>query len=158
MRADLVLSVLNAYPQVYHACHRRHPRARTNPARISDRDAWILGHLHPTSPASPARLAAHLSLRPSTVSEAVKRLERLGYVTRRRVPGDGRRVELFLAPGGADAMKGASVLDAERVRRMLALLPPERRAHAVEGLSLLAEAARTLNAREPKRWDDGDAS
>jgi hypothetical protein len=54
-------------------------------------------------------------------------------------------------------MKGASVLDAERVRRMLALLPPERRAHAVEGLSLLAEAARTLNAREPKRWDDGDA-
>ena len=94
MRADLVLAVLTAYPQVYHACHRRHPRARTNPARISDRDSWILGHLHPTTPASPARLAAHLSLRPSTVSEAVKRLERLGYVTRRRVPGGGSSCSL----------------------------------------------------------------
>jgi DNA-binding MarR family transcriptional regulator len=158
MSADLVLAVLTAYPQVYHACHRRHARARTNPGRISDRDAWILGHLHPTSPASPARLAAHLALSPSTVSEAVKRLERLGYVTRRRGPGDGRRVELLLSPRGAEAMKGASVLDADRVRRLLVLLPPHRRVHAVEGLSLLAEAARTLNAREPKRWDDHEAS
>jgi DNA-binding MarR family transcriptional regulator len=158
MSPDLVLAVLTAYPQVYHACHHRHPRARTNPGRISARDAWILGHLHPTSPLSPAHLAAHLSLRPSTVSEAVKRLERLGYVARRRVPGDGRRVELYLAPRGADAMKGASVLDPERVRRLLAQLPPRVRAQAVEGLALLAQAARTLNAKEPKRWDEGNGS
>jgi DNA-binding MarR family transcriptional regulator len=157
MSSDLVLAVLTAYPQVYHACHYRHPRARTNPGGISARDSWILGHLHPTQPASPARLAAHLSLRPSTVSEAVKRLERLGYVIRRRADGDGRRVELFLAPGGTEAMKGASVLDAERVRRMLAQLSPAKRAQAVEGLTLLAEAARTFNAKEPKRWDDGGA-
>jgi len=158
MRADLVLAVLIAYPQVYHACHRRHPRARTNPGRISARDAWILGHLHPTEPASPARLAAHLSLSPSTVSEAVKRLERLGYIARRRADGDGRRIELFLGPRGAEAMRGASVLDAERVRRMLAQLPVPKQAAAVKGLSLLAEAARALNAKEPKRWDDGDAA
>jgi DNA-binding MarR family transcriptional regulator len=156
MPSDLVLAVMTAYPQVYHACHHRHPRARTNPGRISARDSWILGHLHPTQPASPARLAAHMSLSPSTVSEAVKRLERLGYVSRRRAAGDGRRVDLFLAPRGADAIKGASVLDAGRVGRMLAQLPAAKRALAVEGLSLLAEAARTLNAREPKRWDGND--
>jgi len=158
MDSDLVLSVLSAYPQVYQACHRRHPRARTNPGRISARDAWILGHLHPTQPVSPGRLAGHLSLSPSTVSEAVKRLERLGYVTRRRAPGDGRRLELFLAARGVDALKGATVLDAERVRHMLALLPAGKRARAVDGLALLAEAARMLNAREPKRWHDGDAA
>jgi DNA-binding MarR family transcriptional regulator len=158
MPPDLVLAVLSAYPQVYHACHRRHFRARSNPSRLSDRDVWILGHLHPTNPMSPGRLAGHMALRPSTVSEAVKRLERLGYLTRRRMPGDGRRLELFLAPKGVEAMKGTSVLDAGRVKRLLDLLPPQMRTQAVEGLSLLADAARTLNAREPKRWDDGEAS
>lgn len=155
MPDDLVDAVLRAYPQVYGACHRRHPRARTNPDRISERDAWILGHLDPTQPMSPARLGEHLALRASTVSEAVKRLERLGYVVRRRAAGDARRVELYLAPRGAEAMRAASVIDAGRVRRMLGLLPASKRAAAVEGLRLLADAARALNAKEPKRWNDG---
>ncbi len=156
MPDDLVLTVLSAYPQLYHACHRRHVRARTNAHRVSARDASILGHLHPTEPTSPARLARHLSVRPSTLSEAVRNLERLGYVTRRRREDDARRIDLLLAPRGVEALRGASVLDADRVRRLLALLPPGRRAQAVGGLAQLAEAARTLNAREHKRWDDGD--
>jgi DNA-binding MarR family transcriptional regulator len=155
---DPVVAVLTAYPQLYHACHVEHPRARTNAHRVSARDTWILGHLHPTEPASPGLLARHLSLRPSTVSEAVRRLERLGYVERRTLPDDKRRVHLFLTEKGAEAMARGSVLDQERVRSMLALVPRSKRAQAVDGLLTLAQAARALNAREPKRWDDGDGS
>ena len=92
------------------------------------------------------------------MSEAVKRLERLRYLTRRRAAEDGRRLELFLAARGVDALKGATVLDAERVRHMLALQPAGKRARAVDGLALLAEAARMLNDQEPNRWDSGDAA
>jgi DNA-binding MarR family transcriptional regulator len=157
MPTDLVLTVLSAYPQLYQACHQRHARRRTNPHRVSDRDAAILGHLHPTQPTSPTSLSRHMAVRPSTVSEAVRRLERLGYLTRRRLVGDARRHELFLSERGADALKGASVLDADRVRRLLEQLPPARRARAVAGLAELAGAARALNASEPKRWDAGAA-
>src|SRR5574341_972330 len=122
MRDDLVLELLSAYPQIYHACHLRHPRARTNPGYVSTRDAYILGHLDIARPMSPAELARHMSVRPSTVTEAVQRLERLGYVSRRPAARDRRRIELFLTPRGADAMKGASVLDAGRVERLLAQL------------------------------------
>lgn len=153
MANDAVLAVLVAYPQVYHACHREHPRARTSAHRISSRDAWILGHLSLAAPTSPGRLARHLSLGPPTVSEAVRRLERLGYLSRQRATGDRRRLELRLTPRGAVALAGSSVLDQGRVRRMLAQLPPADRTRAVEGLALLAQAARTLNTKEPKRWD-----
>ena len=156
MDDDPVLSVLRAYPQIYHACHTQHPRARTNPGRISARDTWILGHLDQTRPLSPAVLARHMSLRASTVSEAVKRLTRLGYVSSRKVENDGRRVELFLTQKGADAMKGASVLDPSRVERLLSELPAAKRRAALRGLSLLAEAARALNAKHPKRLNAGD--
>jgi DNA-binding MarR family transcriptional regulator len=157
MPPDPVAQVLTAYPQIYHACHLEHPRARTNAGRISTRESWILGHLDSERPASPAELARHLSLRGSTVSEALKRLERLGYITRRKAVGDRRRIEVFLAPSGVTAMKNASVLDARRVNRLLAQLSSAERAAALEGLALLARAARALNVKEPKRWNRGDA-
>jgi hypothetical protein len=53
-------------------------------------------------------------------------------------------------------MKGASVLDAGRVGRLLAQLNRSERGKAVAGLALLAKAARMLNDKEPKRWH-GDA-
>jgi DNA-binding MarR family transcriptional regulator len=155
---EAVFAILTAYPQVYHACHVDHPRARTNAGRISARDAWILGHLHLTEPVSPTALARHLSLRPSTISEAVRRLAALGYISRRTVPHDKRRTQLFLTANGAEAITVASVLDPKRVQHMLALLPASRRARAVQGLGLLAQAARALNAKEPKRWNTGDDS
>lgn len=156
MDSDLVLDVLRAYPQIYHACHVEHPRARTNAHRVSARDSMILGHLHPSQPMSPAALARHLSLRASTVSEAVKRLERLGYIARRVAPDDRRRIELYLAERGVEALKAGSVLDAGRVHRMLAQLSDADRAAAVAGLELLARAARALNGKEPKPWPPGE--
>ncbi len=153
---DPVRDVLAAYPQIYHACHIQHPRRRTNPASLSARESWILGHLHPIRPVGAGDLARHLSLRPSTVSEAVKRLERLGYLVRRPVKGDRRRLELYLTPQGAAAMKAGSILDSGRVGLLLDRLSPAERRAAVRGLGLLARAARDLNAAEPKRWHRGD--
>jgi len=87
------------------------------------------------------------------VSEAVQRLERLGLVTRRRADDDQRRMELLLTTRGTEALKGASVLDAARVKRLLAQLPASERATAVAGMTLLGKAARLLNQKEPRRWD-----
>jgi DNA-binding MarR family transcriptional regulator len=155
---DPVRDILAAYPQIYHACHIQHPRRRTNVASLSARESWILGHLDLTHPMSAGALAKHLSLRPSTVSEAIKRLEKLGYVTRRAVDHDRRRQELFLTARGAQAMKAGSVLDADRVALLLEQLPVAERGPAVRGLGLLAKAARALNAAQPKRWSPGGAS
>jgi DNA-binding MarR family transcriptional regulator len=154
MRNDPVLEVLRTYPQIYHACHIRHPRARTNPDRISAREGWILSHLSRERSTSATTLARHMAVGPSTVSEAVQRLERLGYVTRRRADDDQRRIELLLTARGADALKGSSVLDAARVKRLLAQLPAPERAAAVAGMALLGKAARLLNQKEPRRWDE----
>ena len=149
---DPVRLVLAAYPQIYHACHIRHPRRRTNAASLSARESWILGHLDLTRPMSAGALAKHLSLRPSTVSEAIKRLEQLGYVTRRAVDHDRRRQQLFLTARGAEAMKAGSILDAGRVAQLLEQLSRTERSLAVRGLGLLAQGARALNQAHPKRW------
>ena len=153
---DPVREILAAYPQIYHACHIQHPRRRTNAASLSARESWILGHLDTKRPMSAGALARHLSLRPSTVSEAIKRLEKLGYVTRRPVDHDRRRQELFLTARGGEAMKAGSVLDADRVARLLDQLPAADRATAVRGLGLLARGARALNAADSKRWASGE--
>ncbi len=152
---DLVREVLAAYPQIYHACHLRHPRRRTSPAALSARESWILGHLGLDQPVSAGELARHLSLGPSTVSEVIKRLERLGYLVRQPARSDRRRLDLYLTPRGAEAMKAGSVLDSDRVRKLLGELAPADRSRAVRGLGLLARAARRLNARSPKRWNGG---
>ena len=149
---DPVREILAAYPQIYHACHIQHPRRRTNAASLSARESWILGHLDLNRPMSAGALSKHLSLRPSTVSEAIKRLEKLGYVTRRAVDHDRRRQELFLTGRGAEAMKAGSVLDAGRIAQLLEQLPQAERTAAVRGLGLLAKGARALNEAHPKRW------
>ena len=58
---------------------------------------------------------------------------------------DRRRRDLRLTPLGAKAMASTSVLDATRVQKLLALLTPEERKAAVNGLTLLAKAARQLD-------------
>ena len=52
---------------------------------------------------------------------------------------------------GARAMQAGSVLETARVAGMLALLPAPERAKAVEGLELLAKAARRIPAKTWRR-------
>src|SRR5215510_13153622 len=145
MSKDEVLEVQRLYPQIYVACHTDHIRAASTAWRVSSQDASILVHLDRETGLSPRRLASHLGVAPSTLSAAIARLSKLGYITVTTNENDRRRRELRLTPRGAEAVRSTSVLDAERVRAMLGKLNPKERKEALRGLALLAEAARKLS-------------
>ena len=84
------------------------------------------------------RLAAAEQVRPPTMSQLVKELERGGLVQRRADPNDGRGVRL------SATRKGREVLElgrARRLRRLVAALG----ARSAEERRLLTEAARLLS-------------
>jgi DNA-binding MarR family transcriptional regulator len=129
-----------AFPQIYFACHTRHRRRRTSMHRISARDSTILAHLSRQTPTTPARLAEHLGVARSTLSEALKRLIDLGLVERPSVRTAGVR----LSARGADAIQSDSVLETERLRSALELLSVAEQRLVARGLTTLAEACRRL--------------
>ncbi len=134
-------AVQRAYPQIYLAYHADHVKAKSNEYRLSARDSSILSHLDRKTPQMANVLAAHLGVRPSTLSAAIKRLIELGYVKKRANPDDQRAAHLTLSELGAKAMAASSVLDSARVKAMLSELKAGERVRAIAGLALLAEAA-----------------
>lgn len=138
-----MLKVQRLYPQIYLACHKQHVRATSTSFRISSQDASILVHLDHESPIAPQTLAAHLGVKPSTLSAAIARLARLGYLEITTDQRDRRKRELRLTERGVEAIKAASVLDAARVLEMLRSLTSKEKREALHGLELLAKAART---------------
>lgn len=141
---DLVHEVQRLYPQIYLACHVDHVRASSTEWQLSARDSSMLAHLDRTRGTSTRELAAHLGVAASTLSAAISRLERLGYLTSTAPASDKRRRDLRLTAKGAQAMASTSVLDVERVRHLLEQLQPRERTAAVRGLALLAAAARKM--------------
>ena len=131
------------YPQIYLACHTVHPPRSAN-GGITARDSSLLAHLDERRPTTPTELARHLGVGKPSLSAAVKRLVRLGYVKTERHASDRRVTHLRLAPAGVKAMRNSSVLQADRVRRLLGALNANERRAALDGLALLASAARRL--------------
>jgi len=86
-------------------------------------------------------LAGHMGVTVATMSLAIDRLERKGYVRRRRDPQDGRRVLLRVTPAGVRLREARSVLDPVRVEQVLAHLSPANREAVLKGLQLLAHAS-----------------
>jgi DNA-binding MarR family transcriptional regulator len=80
----------------------------------------------------------------STLSAAIGRLAALGYLRREPKMSDRRAAGLTLTSQGAKAMAATSVLDAQRVRALLTHLKTGERRRALEGMELLAGAARKL--------------
>lgn len=134
----LVRRVQRAYPQIFLACHTGHTTRRRSHG-LSDRESSLLAHLDELAPVTAGSLARHLGIGPSTLTEAIDRLEGRGLVERTR---RGRRVELRITASGIALMQESSVLDTARVEAMLAQIPARRRAVALRGLELLAEGAR----------------
>jgi MarR family transcriptional regulator, organic hydroperoxide resistance regulator len=147
MREAEVRAIQIFYPQIYMACHTRHTRTRSTAHQLSSHDSTVLVHLDERTATRPAALARHLGVGAPTLSASLRRLEGLGYLVRQRSREDGRAVELRLTAKGANAMRATSVLEASRVRALLATLSDDERVQAVAGLGLLAKAARALSAR-----------
>lgn len=147
MKPDAVLEVQRLYPQIYVACHTDHVRAASTPWRISSQDASILVHLDLRIGLSPRQLAGHLGIAASTMSAAISRLAKLGFLRSDPLARDHRQREIRLTDRGAEAIAATSVLDASRVRALLKLLTPRERAAAIRGLALLAKGARKLHSR-----------
>ena len=146
---DHVQRIQRAYPQIYLACHVRHTTRRREHG-LSDRDASVLAHLDELSPVPAGGLARHLGVGPSTVTEAVDRLEARGLVVRERGQ-DKRRVLLRITATGRDLMQVSSALDAARVHDLIQAVPARDRAAAVHGIELLAKAARKQMAHAKTR-------
>ena len=129
------------YPRIYFACHTRHVRDVESRRLLSRHQASILDHLDELEPTTVMDLAAHMGVTPATMSLAIDRLERKGYVVRLRDAKDRRRVHVRLTTAGVRVREASSVLDPTRVESLVARLTDEERTRAIEGLALLARAA-----------------
>jgi DNA-binding MarR family transcriptional regulator len=146
MTIDQVVQVVQvAYPQVYLACHTRHQRKRSTDHQLSARDAAILAHLDVERPMLPSKLAHHLNVTRSTLSEALKRLTALGFVARVSGSGDRRSSGALLTAKGARAIRDTSVLETRRLRAAIELASRDDRAAIVLGMNRLADACRRMS-------------
>jgi DNA-binding MarR family transcriptional regulator len=155
MQSDAVRQLMEFYPRIYFACHRRHVRDPKSRQVLSAHQGSILDHLDAHDPVMLLELARHMGVTPSTMSLEVEQLVRKGYVTRERDTKDGRRLMLRLSSGGVRVREANSVLDTERVRKMLARLSREECAAGIAGLALLAKAASEQTEELEKRRRPG---
>jgi DNA-binding MarR family transcriptional regulator len=133
--------ILTLYPRIYFACHTRHVRDPASRRLLSRHQASILDHLDEIDPTTVNDLARHMGVTAATMSLAIDRLERKGYVARMRDHADRRRVHVRLTAGGVRMREASSVLDPPRVEALVARLTGDERKAAVRGLALLADAA-----------------
>ena len=143
---------MDLYPKIFFACHRTHVRDPTTHKAVSARQVQILDHLDAEEPTGLVELARHLGVTPGTMSVAVDRLVRGGYVRRERDHEDGRRVSLRLTAAGARVRRESSVLEPERVRALLSALEQDQREQGLEGLELLANAAQQIASSRRPYW------
>lgn len=136
-----VAAVFRDYPRIYFACHRRHVRDPNTGTLLSANQVGILDHLDLVEPTILGELAEHLGVTPGTMSVAVGRLVRGGWVARALDPTDRRRVQLRLTDAGVRVRAAHSVLEPDLVADMLAQLSPAERGDALHGLALLARGA-----------------
>jgi DNA-binding MarR family transcriptional regulator len=130
------------YSQIYFACHTRHVHDPESGTRVSARQASILSHLDSVEPTPLSQLAAHMGVTVSTMSIAVDRLVRQGYVVRDRAESDARVRHVRLTAAGERLRAAQKVLEPRLVRAMLSHLSPADRRDALRGLELLGSAAR----------------
>lgn len=148
---DEVAQVLDCYPRIYFACHVRHRREPKSRKVLSERQASILDHLDEDETMALKDLAEHMGVTAATMCIAVDRLVGGGWVRRHQDPHDGRRVCLRLTRAGARMKAAQTVLDVDRVRKVLRRLTAAERADALRGLALLARAS----AEEIASWSKG---
>ncbi len=139
-----VEAVLECYVRIYFACHSRGASDPKRRSTISANQANVLESLNVEEGTTVLDLARHLGVAPSTMSLTLDRLEKHGYIERRKDPSDGRRTLVFLTPDGEKTRRRQQVLEPHLVAAMLGRLPSSRRKEAIAGLRSLSEAAAEL--------------
>jgi DNA-binding MarR family transcriptional regulator len=145
--------LLDAYPAIFLACHRRHVREDEAGKAITEHQASVLDHLHATRPTTLSKLAEHMGVGRSTMSITVSRLVRGGYIASSRDKNDARCVGLTLTPAGVRVKEQNTILEPELVRKMLRSMPAGELETALQGIECLAKYARVL-LRQRKRGRD----
>jgi DNA-binding MarR family transcriptional regulator len=135
---------IDLYSQIYFACHTRHVHDPDSGTKVSARQASILSHLDSVEPTAVSALAAHMGVTVSTMSIALDRLERQGYVARTRAETDARVRHVRLTAAGERLRSAQKVLEPRLVRALLLRLSPPDRRDALRGLELLGAAAGEL--------------
>jgi DNA-binding MarR family transcriptional regulator len=148
-------AVMTLYPRVYFACHTRHVRDPQSQRLLSRHQASILDHLDELEPTTVMDLAAHMGVTSATMSLAIDRLERKGYVVRLRDAKDRRRVHVRLTSAGVRIKEASSVLDPARVEALVSRLSDKDRQRAIEGLALLAQAGEDAMRAESRKPEAG---
>jgi DNA-binding MarR family transcriptional regulator len=142
-----VQTLLSAYPRIHFACHARHQRDQQDEKVLSAHQMSILNPLDSRDPTMVGELANHLGVTASTMSLNLTRLEKAGYISRERDPADRRVMNVLLTESGERIRAAQTVLDPERVDRMLLEMAPGTRHEALRGLVLLSEAADSVIRR-----------
>ena len=142
--------LLDAYPAIFLACHRRHLRDDERGKVITEHQASVLDHLHASQPTTLSKLAEHIGVSRSTMSITVKRLVRDGYIARRRDRHDARNIGLTLTAAGARIKEQNTVLDPDLMREMFRLMPAGEAEKGLEGIERLAKYAKILLRRRSR--------
>ncbi|MCJ8340729.1 MAG: MarR family winged helix-turn-helix transcriptional regulator [Pseudomonadales bacterium] len=139
---NLVIQIQAHYPKIYFACHSEHNSSRSSASGLSNRDMSILAHLYDGQLTYNKALAAHLKVAPSTMSEALNNLVALQMLVVSVDAEDERKSHYRLSVLGEKALQDSSVLDTQKLQRLLNKLSATQQQQVVEGLRLLADAAR----------------
>ncbi|MFB6892805.1 MarR family winged helix-turn-helix transcriptional regulator [Kitasatospora sp. NPDC056327] len=102
-------------------------------------------------------LARRLGMSPSRFVAFVDAIEERGLVERRRNPKDRRFQDLYLAPGGEEAMRGLAAAAAAHEEAVCTGLDPQERAALAALLRRIAEAQHLSPGVHPgyRRLDPG---
>ncbi len=145
--------LLDAYPAIFLACHRQHVREDEAGRSITEHQASVLDHLHPTRATTLSKLAEHMGVGRSTMSITVKRLVRAGHIIGSRSNSDARCVGLTLTATGARVKEQNTILDPELVRQMFRLMSAKELETALQGIEYLAKHARILLSQRKRGRD-----
>jgi DNA-binding MarR family transcriptional regulator len=142
--------LLDAYPAIFLACHRRHLREDESGKTITEHQASVLDHLHPARATTMSKLAEHMGVGRSTMSITVRRLARRGYIACKRNKDDARSVYLTLTRAGARTRELNTLLDPELVAEKFNLMSPATLEGALQGMESLAKSASVLLRRRSR--------
>ncbi len=92
------------------------------------------------APERASELASQAAVTRPSLTGVLDGLVTRGWVRRREVDGDRRGVTLVVTPAGRRALATAQRVVGARVDELLALVDPDRRAVAVDGIAALGEA------------------